>query len=380
MILHDAVIENRVINESVIDSTEEFIDKLLAATDLIADVYINTHKAFSSRVTMTVNNGYMMANVDGRFALSQAETIDSILIQVRQSGDSTIILSSFTMFGEMMDTGDYDADLYFKVINVVPNCTLKCFISDSKFKSLRTAKLPPITLYEQPVAPGYEIDTGVTVLYNYNGSAIEFWFEGVEYDGETEYSWTISSNGESYDDNSGTDHWTQVQSFENETLFSYISEGYPIKVSIVDDKDAVIVSNATPTVKFTAECTYESYEDRTDPENPRNTGRFTLSVYRDGKLVECNPEDTFEYTIQIGTESGGGKGGGKGGGGVEPPVYLSGSINGITELVIVDDDVQYNNGEAFEKLSAGAEKVSAAIGNGGIEMVRYLAADIHRNS
>lgn len=158
MILHDAVIENKVINEAVIDSTEEFIDKLLAASDLMADVYINTHKAFSSKVTMTVNNGYMMANVDGRFALSKQEVIDSILIQVRQSGNNTIILSSFTMFGEMMDVGDYDADLFFKVINVVPNCTLKCFISDSKFKALRTAKLPPIVLEEQPVAPGYDIE------------------------------------------------------------------------------------------------------------------------------------------------------------------------------------------------------------------------------
>lgn len=204
MILHDAVIENKVINENVIDSTEEFIDKLLAATDLIADVYINTHKAFSSRVTMTVNNGYMMANVDGRFALSQAEVIDSILIQVRQSGDSTIILSSFTMFGEMMDTGDYDADLYFKVISVVPNCTLKCFISDSRFKSLRTAKLPPITLYEQPVAPGYEIgpSSEITVQYIvYPGVSVMF--EITSLDGEEKDvgielsgSWKVNTDGQ----------------------------------------------------------------------------------------------------------------------------------------------------------------------------------------
>lgn len=343
MILHDAVIENRVINESVIDSTEEFIDKLLAATDLIADVYINTHKAFSSRVTMTVNNGYMMANVDGRFALSQAETIDSILIQVRQSGDSTIILSSFTMFGEMMDTGDYDADLYFKVINVVPNCTLKCFISDSKFKSLRTAKLPPIALYEQPVAPGYEVGPAAIAYYNATVDGGVFYIENVEFDPEVNYSWVVSTDTASCTRSKGGVARLDIEGGEYgeedaKSVLNSIISGKTPKITIsVEDTGNLVVSNVEASVKYTATAVLDA-----------NEFSFRVSLLENGETVQCDSETEYCWTM------------GFVGGGKESP-KIGTSTNGKTSLMLNINNLGSDFSEVYDTIIGGNHDMSVEI-------------------
>lgn len=134
-------------------SLDKMVEYLLNAKDLVADIYLNNRLALTGTARMTTDNNYAIASIDGRFALSESVNISGIIVQVRQANEPTngnIILSSTTPAPITVDSGDTDVDLYFKVINLTPNCTTKCSVPDSKFNHNLNNKITPIVLSSQP--------------------------------------------------------------------------------------------------------------------------------------------------------------------------------------------------------------------------------------
>lgn len=161
MKLNDATILNKKLNGKVFANTLEFIHALFDARDLVADVYVNGHLALTTPIHLVEDNGYMLSFVDGRFALSESVPVADMSIQIRQSkleaSSDNIIIESFTddldRKGIMIESSDCDADLCFKVTNTTPNCTTKCMLPDSKFRSMGSSNITPIDLDSAPEDP-----------------------------------------------------------------------------------------------------------------------------------------------------------------------------------------------------------------------------------
>lgn len=147
MILNSAFIENRKFDGVTINDTKEFIDKLLAAKDLVADVYINRKLVCSGMLKLMLNNNWVIGCVDERLSITNmADPATNLHILVHQLGYDTtddIILSVESPLSTFIEPGDLDSDLYFSVISTVPNCTQRCFVPESMFRNLRTDNIPP---------------------------------------------------------------------------------------------------------------------------------------------------------------------------------------------------------------------------------------------
>lgn len=149
MHLRNATIENYYYNGEDVDH-QTFTEAMLTARDLIADVYVNGHLLFTCNVVMMKNNGYLIAAVDEQFALDEVTNVSQLMIKVHQAGSDVTIMSTAYTDGALIDVGDKDADLYFKVLDLFPYNTLKCIVPESKFISMRTEKIAPIHLEDQP--------------------------------------------------------------------------------------------------------------------------------------------------------------------------------------------------------------------------------------
>ena len=152
MRLNNAQIENMFDSDNNdITSVRKFRDALLSS-NLVADVYINDHKAFSAPARLAHDSDYLIACVDGRFALSPAVTAENILIKVHYMNGEDTLFQSYTghLCFPVDDSFGYDADLYFKVLDAVPYNMRKLHVPESSLRKLDSCNFIPINLDEQP--------------------------------------------------------------------------------------------------------------------------------------------------------------------------------------------------------------------------------------
>lgn len=158
MILNNAVIERMMIDDKTYTSTKEFIDALLACKDLIADVYVNNQLVTSGLLNLSVNNNWIIGNVDERLSLENLSSADFIRILVHQIGydyDDVehIIMSTSSPLSTFIDPGDIDADLYFAVMATVPECTQECHVPESEFNMMGTNNIVPKDFTDKKQCP-----------------------------------------------------------------------------------------------------------------------------------------------------------------------------------------------------------------------------------
>lgn len=152
MKLNSAIFETLEINGSEMLSLYDMIRQLRITKDIIAEVYINSKLAFTSMAILSEDSGYMFAYINGVFSLSEDVIVENIQINVKQAGRDFSLFKSYTVVNDLIQSGDYRADLCFKVINTAPFCTNIVRLRDSKFTPLKTNKLTPIVLEDQPSA------------------------------------------------------------------------------------------------------------------------------------------------------------------------------------------------------------------------------------
>ena len=133
MYLNDAVFKQ-------IDSSfDDVVNSLRNDANLIANVYFNKKKIFQSSVKVYEDRGYLIASIDARFAINQDNLhVYNIVIEVSKGDSKDVLFSSETATCTVLGNNDYDADLYFKIVNVMPNNELKCPVPDSRFNTMNS--------------------------------------------------------------------------------------------------------------------------------------------------------------------------------------------------------------------------------------------------
>ena len=133
MYLNDAVFKQ-------IDSSfDDVVSSLRNDANLIANVYFNKKKIFQSSVKVYEDRGYLIASIDARFAINQDNLhVDNIVIEVSKGDSKEVLFSSETATYTVLGNNDYYADLYFKIVNVIPNNELKCPVPKSRFNTMNS--------------------------------------------------------------------------------------------------------------------------------------------------------------------------------------------------------------------------------------------------
>lgn len=134
--------------------TVNFIDRLVSAKDIVADIYFDYRLVCTSRVHFYSDMGHLIATLDGRFSLTTSEIIPRITIKVHQAGSDLVIMESDTEVAESVDLGDQDIDFYVRVISISPDLSTKCHIPESNIKPLGVCLLPPKVFEDLPLMPG----------------------------------------------------------------------------------------------------------------------------------------------------------------------------------------------------------------------------------
>lgn len=175
MILNSAIIERYLIDGKTYEDTKEFIDALLACDDLVADVYVNYKRVASGPLSLSVNNSWIIANVDERMSITNIDDSAYVInIVVHQFGCNEledVIMKSTSPLSTFIDPGDIDADLYFAVMATVPECTQECHVPESVFNMMGTDNIVPkdFTDNEQcptdPTVPEPEPEMDIKLTY-----------------------------------------------------------------------------------------------------------------------------------------------------------------------------------------------------------------------
>ncbi len=130
---------NDAIFKQIDSSFDDVVNSLRNAANLIANVYFNKKKIFQSSVKVYEDRGYLIASIDARFAINQDNLhIDNIVIEVSKGDSKDVLFSSETAACTVLGNNDYDADLYFKIVNVMPNNELKCPVPESRFNTMNS--------------------------------------------------------------------------------------------------------------------------------------------------------------------------------------------------------------------------------------------------
>ena len=153
MRLNDAVIENMFdADNSDVASVREFV-KCLKSSKLMADVYFNDYKAFTSPLRLTEDSGYLTASIDGKFSFDPAVVLDSILIRAHYINNEEVLFQSYTNYLSFpIELGDYDADLSFTVMPTEVANRLKPSTAKSRLEWLKTNRFKSLNLSEQDPA------------------------------------------------------------------------------------------------------------------------------------------------------------------------------------------------------------------------------------
>ena len=130
---------NDAIFKQMDSSFDDVVNSLRNDANLIANVYFNKKKIFQSSVKLYEDRGYLIASIDARFAINQDNLhIDNIVIEVSKGDSKDVLFSSETAACTVLGNNDYDADLYFKIVNVMPNNELKCPVPESRFNTMNS--------------------------------------------------------------------------------------------------------------------------------------------------------------------------------------------------------------------------------------------------
>lgn len=130
---------NDAIFKQIDSSFDDVVNSLRNDANLIANVYFNKKKIFQSSVKVYEDRGYLIASIDARFAINQDNLhIDNIVIEVSKGDSKDVLFSSETAACTVLGNNDYDADLYFKIVNVIPNNELKCPVPESRFNTMNS--------------------------------------------------------------------------------------------------------------------------------------------------------------------------------------------------------------------------------------------------
>lgn len=130
---------NDAIFKQIDSSFDDVVNSLRNDANLIANVYFNKKKIFQSSVKVYEDRGYLIASIDARFAINQDNLhVDNIVIEVSKGDSKDVLFSSETATCTVLGNNDYDADLYFKIVNVIPNNELKCPVPESRFNTMNS--------------------------------------------------------------------------------------------------------------------------------------------------------------------------------------------------------------------------------------------------
>ena len=130
---------NDAIFKQIDSSFDDVVNSLRNDANLIANVYFNKKKIFQSSVKVYEDRGYLIASIDARFAINQDNLhVDNIVIEVSKGDSKDVLFSSETAACTVLGNNDYDADLYFKIVNVIPNNELKCPVPESRFNTMNS--------------------------------------------------------------------------------------------------------------------------------------------------------------------------------------------------------------------------------------------------
>ncbi len=160
-------------------SVKNMLKRLVASRNMIADIVVNSQKQIaSSLVSFSDNSGYVIANVDAHVAFEKIVDVSSIEISIHPANTpEKIIINSYTDgVLDAIPAGDVDADLYFKVGSLYPYNELKFEPIESKFHSMRSNTMQPISydLLPSIVSGGSEDDSETyTVSFNSSDCIIE---------------------------------------------------------------------------------------------------------------------------------------------------------------------------------------------------------------
>ena len=130
---------NDAIFKQMDSSFDDVVNSLRNNANLIANVYFNKKKIFQSYVKVYEDRGYLIASIDARFAINQDNLhVDNIVIEVSKGDSKDVLFSSETATCTVLGNNDYDADLYFNIVNVMPNNELKCPVPESRFNTMNS--------------------------------------------------------------------------------------------------------------------------------------------------------------------------------------------------------------------------------------------------
>lgn len=163
---------NVIINNPVIDSetlpADKLVEELRHRKDLVADICIGdstgSYVIMTSPVHVVENNGYLMGAVDARFALSNmlSNTAEIFAVNVRQASKSGAEADNIILRAESLeeyiidDTCGYDADIYFTIANIAPDCTMSEMLPETKLNVVprkRVDVLDDSSFFEDPLSP-----------------------------------------------------------------------------------------------------------------------------------------------------------------------------------------------------------------------------------
>lgn len=315
MILNKAVIERYLIDGKTFEDTKEFIDALLACDDLVADVYVNYKRVASGPLSLSVNNSWIIANVDERMSITNmdgnAYAINIVVHQLGCNELEDIIMRSTSPLSTFIDPGDIDADLYFAVMATVPECTQECHVPESEFNMMGTNNIVPkdFTNVKQcpadPTVPEPE-PVNLQALYDIYNSNIQVFLDGdFDEDNSQAYIWTFRA-GNVVNENlkPSNKNFEAVDGDETyEQLLAAVESGESLYVSVEsEDGNVTVCTNVLAIPWHHAVCTFDAVKKT-----------FRIVVYdNNDNIVKCNPEDSYQF----GAVFGGGKGG------EMPPAYI----------------------------------------------------------
>ena len=158
MKLNGAIIENMSIGNLSFSDSSDFVKALKACRNLLADVYLDSHKVAVAGVTFHENNGWLIADLNCRFALSEPVLVNCLLVKIHKADSDVITMSTCTNVSEYIEVGDQEAELHFNVISVTPYNSRKKVVPASRLRWLQSFLIAASKLSDLPTDQSVVID------------------------------------------------------------------------------------------------------------------------------------------------------------------------------------------------------------------------------
>lgn len=154
MYLNNAIISKWELNgKSYVNSKKRFLKDLLETHRFSVQTVLGTKLATGGNVTFMENNGWVIAHVDIRFALSSDTLFSGLTVSILNNNQE--IMSSYTDANiSICGNHDIDADLYFVVGSFYPYNSNKDNLPESFFRSSLSQMLPRLDYSKLPDAVG----------------------------------------------------------------------------------------------------------------------------------------------------------------------------------------------------------------------------------